>query len=98
MNFQLEDLFVDRMLIDTIPATEVLASEIAGIANRMTSAPVGITTETVRDDRVVPTEDRLATYVLIGPTGAAGLPVEIGTRHLNARRYFKRTIDRLRVR
>jgi hypothetical protein len=85
MSFQLTKLYEDRMLEDALPATELLAQEIAGIANRRTSAPAGITTERRED------------HVLIGPTGAAGLPVEIGTIFLPAKRYFKRSIDPLRI-
>lgn len=71
----------DNITRDALPAVEEKARKIAQAANRNTSAPAGITTETYDD------------YVLIGPTGAAGLPVEIGTRNMGARRYFKRAAD-----
>lgn len=57
---------------------------IAYKANRNTTAAAGVTVEV----------DRNAGQVTAGPTGAAGLPVEIGTRSIAARRYFKRELDR----
>ena len=90
MNITVTSVNERRMLDDAFPAVEGVAFEIAGVANRATSAPVGITTEVHGEGK--------GRHVLIGPTGAAGLPVEIGTWALPAKRYFKSTIDRIRIR
>jgi len=60
------------------------AAAVTGEANR-TSARAGYTYKiTEGDDGPV---------VRIGPTGAAGLPVEIGSRTVSARRHVKRALD-----
>lgn len=81
MTIQLRSINDKQILEDALDETEVKADRIAGIANRSTSAPVGITTERKED------------HILIGPTGAAGLPVEIGTLFLPAHRFFKAALD-----
>lgn len=66
---------------DALDVLEEKAERIVEAANRGTSAPVDI--------QYV----RLDDSILIGPTNAADLPVEIGTRYLPARRYFKAALD-----
>lgn len=65
-----------------------LAGRISYRANQATSAEVGITYNDVGSG-----ESR---RILIGPRGAAAIPVEFGTSKVPAKRYFKRTIDGMR--
>jgi hypothetical protein len=60
------------------------AAEVTREANR-TSARAGYTYRLTEGDD--------GPMVRIGPTGAAGLPVEIGSRTVSARRHVKRALD-----
>lgn len=74
-------VFIDRIKADALPNLEPKAQRIVNAANAGTSAPVDIHYEMKED------------HILLGPTNAADLPVEIGTRYLPARRYFKAAAD-----
>lgn len=63
------------------PEMEKVARAITRTANRMTSAKVGFTQELEED------------HWLLGPTGAAAVPVEVGTFFMPAKRYFKAALD-----
>lgn len=69
-------------------SARTLAGQIARDANDATSARVGITVEDKGSGR--------SRRILIGPRGAAAIPVEFGHRGVPGKRFFKRTIDRLR--
>ena len=81
MTVRITRIHRDRIAAGAMPELREKARRIVIAANRNTSAPAGITFEE-KDD-----------HILIGPTGAAGLPVEIGTRWMTPRRYFKRALD-----
>lgn len=70
-----------------LAAVRAIAGRIAREANR-TSAEIGITYRDLPD----------GSGVRVGPHGAAGLPLEIGTRRIPARRYVKRALDARRIR
>lgn len=66
-----------------------IGRQIAREANRNTSAPIGI---------MAHFEGRGADRkVVIGPRGAAAVPLEFGTARLPARRFVKRALDKFRV-
>lgn len=67
--------------------TRKVAGAVAHDANR-TSAKIGITYRDLPDGE----------GVRIGPTGAAGLPTEIGTRRTSAHRFVKNALDKRRIR
>jgi hypothetical protein len=71
----------DAILVDVKPKLMEKAERMAEAANANTSADVGIVVED-HDD-----------HLLLGPTKAAGLPVEIGHQGVPAKRYFKRAAD-----
>lgn len=64
------------------------AGEISRLANRNTSAPVGITYRDLRSGG--------KRVIRVGPRGAAAIPVELGTRRLRARKPVKRALDQVR--
>lgn len=81
MTIRIVKLHHAAIVADVMPKLAEKARRISRAANRNTRAPAGFTYE-VKDD-----------HVLLGPTGAAGLPVEIGTLYFPARRPFKRAAD-----
>lgn len=83
--FELESVDESQIRAETLGAAFELAREIASEANRAIDAPAGIRAEKKED------------HALVGPTGAAGLPYEIGTRFQPASRIFKRLIDSRRI-
>jgi hypothetical protein len=90
---KIRDLVIDETQILSEPApwegTRVIAGLMARDANDATSAKIGITfveRGTGKDRKVV-----------LGPRGAAAVPVEHGHQGVPPKRPVKRTIDRYRV-